>query len=66
MVLACIFTEEVGRSQSEGGEVLKFSPAWPVGVRCWYGFFASFVPKCDAMGVVGMQLFYVFIKHSPG
>lgn len=24
----------------------EFSPVWPVGIRCWYGFSASFVPKC--------------------
>lgn len=53
-------------SEQKGVEVLKFSPAWPVGIRCWYGFSASFVPKCDATCVVGMQLVYICIKHSPG
>lgn len=73
MVWACICTEKVScvvtlqqESEQKGVEVLKFSPAWPVGIRCWYGFSASFVPKCDATCVVGMQLVYICIKHSPG
>lgn len=70
MDLACICTKKgvmsLWAAESEqrcgGSQVLI---AWPGGLRCWYGFSASFVPECDATCVVGRQLFYVYIKHSP-
>lgn len=59
--MSCHFGQQESEQRCGGSQVLI---AWPGGLRCWYGFSASFVPECDATCVVGRQLLCLY-KTQP-